>query len=286
MRGQLIISIDLELAWGDWDKLTPERLRMVENAERPICAALIELFDRYEVPATWAMVAALLDEKSAISRPGEQSSWYAPDIIEWLVGAKSDHEIASHGGRHLYFNDIDALQARRDLDFASAVHQINALPFKSFVFPRNAVGHLDVLASVGLGVFRGPDAGWLRRARRLGAAAGRVANLSDKVFPVPPPPVRAEAHDGLIDTPGSMLLLGRNGVRRLVLPWVTRTKLAAGLSRAQRAGEIFHLWFHPSNFYYHREEQLATLAWFLARAAEEAGRGDLDIRTMGSYATN
>jgi hypothetical protein len=113
-----------------------------------------------------------------------------------------------------------------------------------------------------------------------------VANLTDKVLPVPPPPVLAEKYDGLIETPGSMLLLGRNGIRRLALPRVTRAKLAAGLSGAQRTGGIFHLWFHPSNFYYRHEEQFATLAWFLARAAEEAGRGYLDIRTMGSYAAN
>jgi len=59
-QGKLLISIDLESAWGVWDVLTPEHLRMAETAERPICAALVELFDRYEVPATWAVVAALL----------------------------------------------------------------------------------------------------------------------------------------------------------------------------------------------------------------------------------
>jgi hypothetical protein len=33
-----------------------------------------------------------------------------------------------------------------------------------------------------------------------------------------------------------------------------------------------------------REEQFATLAWFLAHAADEAGRGRIEICTMGSYA--
>jgi len=58
MKGTLTISIDLELAWGVWDSLTPEQLRMAETAERPISAALIELFDRHSIQATWAMVAA------------------------------------------------------------------------------------------------------------------------------------------------------------------------------------------------------------------------------------
>lgn len=284
MRGTLIISIDLELAWGVWDNVTSEELQMVNNGERPICAALIDLFDRYQVPATWAIVAALLDERSSFSRPGHQSCWYAPDIIEWLIRAKAAHEIGSHGGRHVYFAGIGTSEAQHDLGFARDVHRAHDLPFDSFVFPRNAVGHLDTLASVGLRTFRGPDVGWPSVGRRLGAAAGRTANLTDKMLPLPPRPVFAKKSDGLVDIPGSMLLLGRNGIRRFVLPRVTRAKLAAGLSGARHTGGIFHLWFHPSNFYYRREEQLATLAWFLDRATDEASRGRLHIRTMGSYA--
>jgi hypothetical protein len=42
--------------------------------------------------------------------------------------------------------------------------------------------------------------------------------------------------------------------------------------------------FIQSNFYYRREEQLATLAWFLEQAADQASRGDLEILTMGECA--
>ena len=87
----------------------------------------------------------------------------------------------------------------------------------------------------------------------------------------------------MIDVPGSMLLMARNGVRRFVLPSFTRAKLKSGLERARASG-IFHLWFHPSNFYYRREEQLATLDWFLGHAANEAGQGRIEISTMSAYA--
>ena len=284
--GALTISIDLELAWGVGDNVTHNHLRMVESAERPICEALIELFDRYQVRATWAIVAALLDEKSSNSRPGSRSCWYAPDIIEQLVCAKTAHEIGSHGGRHIYFDSISTSDAQDDLSFARDVHRTHALQFDSFVFPRNAVAHLNVLAHAELRTFRGPDFGWASAAPNLGQAAGRVANLVDKLLPIPPRTVKASKHEGLVEIPGSMLLMGRNGLRRFVLPQVTRVKLAAGIERARRTGGVFHLWFHPSNFYYRREEQLATLAWFLDRAADEASRGLLDIRTMCSYAIN
>jgi hypothetical protein len=259
---------------------------MAETEERPICAALIELFDRYQIPATWAIVAALLDEKSARSRPGRQSCWYAPDIIERLTRAKVTHEIGSNSVRLVFFGSIDRSQACDDLGFASDVHRVHSLGFTSFVFPRNVVGHLDELARAGLRTFRGPDVGWPSKVQHLGRTIGRTANLVDKFLPLAPQPTTAERHEGLADIAGSMLLIGRNGIRRFVIPYFTRTKLAAGLERAERTGQIFHLWFHPSNFYYRREEQLGTLAWFLERAAEEAGNGRLEIRTMGSYAVN
>jgi peptidoglycan/xylan/chitin deacetylase (PgdA/CDA1 family) len=282
-KGKLTISIDLELAWGVWDKLTPETIRLAETAERPICLALIELFDRFQVPATWAMVAALLDEPSSSSRPGSSACWYAPDIIERLVGAKVAHEVGSHSGRHIYFDTAAASEARADLDFARDVHRRNGLAFKSFIFPRGARGHLDQLERVGLRVFSNADVGWTVTAQRAGRPVARIANLADKVLPVPPHPTLARERGALIELEKSMLLMGRNGLRRFVLPQVTRAKFQLGLARARRTGGVFHLWFHPSNFYHRRDEQLATLAWCLERAADEASRGRIDICTMGSY---
>jgi hypothetical protein len=282
-KGKLTISIDLALAWSVWDRLTAEDLTLAETAERPICAALIELFDRYEIPATWAIVAGLLDEASAKSRSGCASCWYAPDIIDRLLHAKVVHEIGGHGGRHVEFGKIPASEAREDLEFARAVHHAHALPLTSFVFPRNSIGHLDLLAEAGMRTFRGLDIGWFGSAARTGRLAGRAANFVDKILPIAPSSVAPVERGGLIEIPGSMLLLGRNGPRRFILPAVTRAKLRLGLARASHTGGIFHLWFHPSNFYYRRDEQLATLAWFLEHAADEASRGRLELRTMGSY---
>ncbi len=280
--GKLTISIDLELAWGVWDHLTPDDLRRAACDERPICAALIELFDRYQVPATWAVVAALLDEKSA--RAGPKEAWFAPDIVERVARAKAGHEIGSHSGRHIYFDTASAADARDDLAFARQIHRAHGLAFDSFVFPRGAAGHLDAVADAGLKVCNFADVGWVEKARALGRRAGKAANLADKLLPIAPRPATVERRGELIHIPKSMLLMGRNGLRRFVLPPVTRAKLRRGLARACATGGIFHLWFHPSNFYFRREEQLATLASFLAHAAEEAGRGRIEIRTMGSYA--
>ena len=284
MAGKLTISIDLELAWGVWDHVTPEDLRLAESAERAICAALIELFDRHQVPATWAVVAALLDEKSAATRPGPRTAWFAPDIVERLRRNTAGHEIGSHSGRHIYFDSASADEARADLELARDIHGAHGLAFDSFVFPRGAAGHLDLVSEVGLKVFNAGDGGWVEGARRFGRRIGQIANLADKLLPIPPAPAQVERRGTLIHISKSMLLMGRNGLRRFVLPPITRAKLRAGLARAQTTDGIFHVWFHPSNFYYRRDEQLATLGRFLALAAEEAACGRIELRTMGSYA--
>jgi Polysaccharide deacetylase len=280
------VSIDLELAWGVWDTATADDLRLAETAERPICTALLDLFDRYQVPATWLVVAALLDEKSATSRPGPKSCWYAPDVIARIVAAKVRHETGSHSGRHIYFDSISADQAQDDLDFVNSIHRAHGLGLDSFVFPRGAAGHVDIVARAGFRVVRSRDVGLLRTAQYGARLTARAANFVDQFLPVPPQPSFPDALGQLVEIPGSMLMMGRNGLRRFVVPQVTRAKLWLGLQRARRSGGTFHLWFHPSNFYHRRDEQLATLAWFLARAAEEAGRGHIEFRTMGSYAAD
>lgn len=278
------ISIDLELAWGVWDAPTPGHIRFAEEAERPIVSALLGLFERHEVRATWAMVAALLDDTAQGDLPGPCAAWYAPDLVEAVSAAEVGHEIASHSGRHVYFDRIDRAAAGADLDYARALHASHGLGFQSFVFPRNAVGHLQAVAEAGLRVFRGPDRGVPALASRIGGPARRAINLAEKMLPIPPSAVSTEDASGLTDLPGSMLLIGRNGPRRFVLPSVTRAKLSAGIRAAQRSGACFHLWFHPSNFYHRRDEQLATLDWFLGLVSRERAAGRLEVRTMAMAA--
>lgn len=282
--GKVTISIDLELAWGVWDTATADDLRRAETAERPICAMLLDLFGRYQVPATWLVVAALLDQDSARSHPGSKSCWYAPDVIERIVASKVRQEIGSHSGRHVYFDRISPDEAQDDLEFAKRVHRANDLGFDSFAFPRNAVGHVNIVAEAGIHVVRSRDVGLLRTAHHGGRLSARAANYVDQFLPVPPRQSFPETLGQLVDIPGSMQMLGRNGLRRFLLPQVTRAKLLLGLERARRDGGTFHLWFHPSNFYYRRDEQLATLAWFLERATDEASRGRIEFRTMSSFA--
>jgi len=340
MAGALCLSIDVELAWGIWDKPQAAYHDRCARHETAIVRGLVELFETYQVSATWAIVGRLLerDDRAASSTVHGDRIWYAPDVIEAIRRARVPQDIGSHSYGHLYFGETPRDALRRDLAAARRVHDAHGLPFTSFVFPRNQVAHLDLLREAGVGVFRSTDRGWHMAVRdRLGAGAGRVANLADKLLPIPPSAVHPVDHpavhpvdhaavhpvdhpavhpvdhpagssldhrhadpigragDGeaagnqrvassvLVELPSSMLLMARNGLRRAIHPASIIAKARLGLAAARRTGGIFHLWFHPSNFYYAPERQLATLAAIVAAAAAMRDRGQLEIRTMSSY---
>jgi hypothetical protein len=207
-----------------------------------------------------------------------------------LRAARTLQDIGSHSYAHVYFGETAREALRDDLAAARRVHDRHGLPFTSFVFPRNQVGHLDLLCEAGVKVFRSVDRGWHIGVReRLGRAAGRLANLADKLLPVPPAVVAPIAHvdqggRGVVELPSSMLLMARNGLRRAVRPSAVVAKARLGLAAARRTGRIFHLWFHPSNFYYEPDRQLETLADILRVAVKMRDRGEIEIRPMSSFA--
>ncbi len=291
-RGSLCISIDLELGWGIRDRPSQRYFELCAEKERSIVRELLALFRRYDVSATWAFVGRLLVPGPA-PVPGVTSGrserdggiWYAPDIIDSIRAASPTQDLGSHGYEHLSFREIDADQARADLEAARSVHSAHGLDFTSFVYPRNEVGHIAVLREMGIRVFRGTEHGWYSRARlAFGERAGRVANLLDKALPVSPPAAFPTDHGPLRELPGSMQMLARNGSRRLITPANTLAKVKKGLASAQASGGVFHFWFHPSNFYYETERQLDTLSCILAYAATLRARDELEIAPMRRFA--
>lgn len=285
-KGVVTISIDLELAWGNWDNITRDQIELVERHERAIVARLVEIFDRYDVPVTWAIVAGLLDRTSATGRPGGEKIWYAPDVIETITTSRVRHDIGSHGGRHIYLDAVSNAQADEDLAFASSVHEANGLGFISFVFPRNKLGKKAILERHGIKVFRGEDRAWHQRVRAKQAQVGRIANLVDKMLPITPEAVLPQREEAMVNLPGSMLFMSKNGLRKFAAPGVTASKLNKGLAAAMRDGTVFHLWFHPSNFYHATESQFEVFENFVQNVRGLTDRGRIEIKPMACFSTS
>jgi hypothetical protein len=281
-RGVFCISIDLELGWGYVDNPTAEHMRLVQRLERGVIRRLLEIFGKYEIPATWATVGRLLEKEAELTGQSAthvpEESWYAPDVLDQIRNAKPEHEIGSHSFAHIIYSKATREQAAADLDAAARVHKAHGLDFVSFVFPDNKVNHLDLLRERGIRVFRsGASTETLSRFGRL----GRVV---DKFLPTPPGTVQPILHaNGLIELPGCLPLIGRNGIRRFIAPRVVVHKARCALARAASTKSVFHFWFHPHNFYFGLETQFDLLEAIVALASERRAKHLIHIWPMKRF---
>ena len=283
-RGGLVISIDLEVAWGTWDRpLTPRRRRALAR-ERMIVDRVLTLFGRYDVRASWAVVGHLLVPHPAL---GTDPLWYGRDLVERILAATPAQEIGSHSFAHIPYAEgsttPDAVRA--DLAAARRSHLALGLPFSAFVFPRNVVGYRALLKEAGITVYRGRPGGGpspirSRRLRRLAAFVYFLAPVSARV-------VDARIDDvGLVNVPQSMALYTRTGLRRLVASRSLVRKAVRALDRAAAERRLFHLWFHPSNLAHRTEAQLGVLEDILRHAARLRAGGRLEVWSLGDVATS
>lgn len=305
--GILTISIDVELAWGFCDKIIQTRIRNAIQRERDIVRRLLTLFAQYDIRATWAVVGHLLATQCdwsngqvhpEIERPltdknerdwffqhprnHDDPLWYGRDMVEWIRTACPTQEIGSHSFCHLPYCEKSTRRnaVKADISRARALHNAHGLPFEVFIFPRNIVGYRDILAEAGVRVYRGHapgrDAGVSFRPLR------RLLNFFSFFTTKAPATVSATVDDvGMVNVPDSMLLSSRHGLRKFIPSRQLVAMGRAGLDRAVDRGEIFHLWFHPSNFADKMDNQLSILEDILRYAQELRSGNQLKVLTLG-----
>ncbi len=285
----LCISIDLELMWGRWDRIDASSIRLAEQAERPIVRRLLELAERYDIPMTWAVVGRVFDDAPGFENPpGPRKAWFAPELVEEIQNSPVAHDIGSHSHGHVYFDELGDAEASLDLERDLELRKRWGIPMRSWVFPCNKIGHLDKLVKAGVEVYRTHDAGWLGWVRNHVPRLYPVGNLLDKMLPITPSLVEAQAtsFDGYraVALPSSTLLLARNGLRRLALVSVSKRRWLHALEDAATQQKVFHAWFHPSNFYFDADTQFSILEDAFRDAAQKRDSGVLRISTMADFA--
>lgn len=311
-RGIFTLSVDFELAWGTLDKPGWQRYDRLCRLERErVLGPLLDLLARYQIRACWCVVGHLfLDRCRAhsgvghpeIARPPGNSlenlrfqrdprgsvlthpNYYAPDWIDAIRSCSTPQEIGCHSFSHAIFTRCSARTADSELSASRAVAARRSLELTSFVFPRNRVAHLDLLARHGFEVFRGPDLCWHERAPRRGWIH-RLGHLADIAIMKTPPTVMPVRHpEGIWEIPGSMLYTPSHGPR-VAVPVAMRVRRARkGLEAARRDGRIFHLWLHPTDLAIRSRAMLAGLQRILEMAAAMRARGEIEILSMSDIA--
>jgi peptidoglycan/xylan/chitin deacetylase (PgdA/CDA1 family) len=312
--GAFVVSLDFELHWGVRDHEPPDgpyRANLL-GARRAI-PRLLDVFERYGVAATWAIVGFLfansreelrkfepaihpcyndrtLDPYAEPIGNGEDDDplHFAPSLIE-QIRRSPGQEIATHTFSHFYCREPgqtrDAFRA--DLGSAVAIAADRGIQFRSIVFPRNQGNpeYARALLDAGITCYRGPELGWMHRGitRQETTLGLRVARVADTYIDISGKKIvhwnEILEPNGLCNVRASRFLRSyQPGLKRLEEKRLRR--MIDQIKLASLEDAIFHIWFHPHNFGIHLEQNLRVLETILqtfAWARERYGMRSLSM---------
>lgn len=161
--GTVVFSVDAELA--NDRAPTPGVRKRREGA----WLRLIECFETYDVPATWAIVGRLLTDRPVFDDSGPDGDMpafakdqrrlnhelVARDLVQALIDSDTDHDIGCHSFGHQRFTHLTRDGADAELSASARAFSEWDVSPNSFVFPFNAVAHRDLLADHGYTCYRG-----------------------------------------------------------------------------------------------------------------------------------
>jgi len=292
LPGALVISLDFELHWGLRERgLDAAAVRERVGGARRVVPMLLDLFEEFEVAATWATVGFLFAadrEEARRHAPATRPNYLNPELDAYReplgedevadplhfaaslvdrIRATPRQEIATHTFSHYYCNEPgqDAAAFAADLGAAVSIAALRGVQLRSIVFPRNQHNpdYDALLTGAGLLAYRGLPASWawrFRTARESAAPVRRAARLLDAYIDVgvgkPQSWATVRQPSGLANVAATTMLRAitrsRDPLQRLRLQ-----RLVHGMTEAARSRQIFHIWWHPHNFGLLPEENLA-----------------------------
>lgn len=117
-------------------RMTEYQVGEIEELALPL---FINTFDKYQVPATFAIRGQLAEVDFKLNS---------------TFGSKTIHEIASHGYYHKPFGSLTLVEAEKELNLTSQGMKKLGLKPTSFIYPRNEIKYLDLLPKYGYKTYR------------------------------------------------------------------------------------------------------------------------------------
>ncbi|HJH27791.1 MAG TPA: hypothetical protein C5S37_13745 [Methanophagales archaeon] len=291
-----IISLDTELIWGYTAYPLYKEVNLMKNDNRKVRGCidtLLALFKKHNIPATWAVVGHLFldhceceDGIPHRNMPRFKKDWYSADpctdikrdplyygkdIIEKILSNRIEHEIGYHSFSHVIFSECSREVAEAEIKEGVRLAKEFEITLKSFVFPENKIGHVDILKENGFEIYRGEN---LTRGNINQNILIRKFNGGiDKVIA---PPTEPKWVDSIWKIPSSMYFCDPQ-IKFSVLP---RAKI--GLYRAMRSKKVFHIWLHPHNLLLYPSLK-DDLDKFLALVSKKRDEGKIEVVTMGEF---
>ncbi len=297
-NGYLVISLDFELYWGMFDKVTLTDYGANILGVRTALPQILQLFREHEIRATWAGIGMLMarskselmellppvhlrpkyeDEKVSAYHHIETSVLgddettdpyhFAPSLVQMIVETPGQ-EYANHTFSHYYCIDgyeNDSAIFARDLEAHEHISRSYGIETHSIIFPRNqaSADALRVCTEKGITAYRGNETHYLYKPRKDSEQTLfiRGLRLLDHY-------VNLSSHhtyslpnkdaNGMINIPASRFFRPWNKTFS-IFEWLKLRRIKNSMTYAAKRGEVFHLWWHPHNFGINQKENLKNL---------------------------
>ena len=296
--GFFVISLDFELYWGMFDKVTLTDYGANIRGVRTAIPLMLELFREHGIHATWAGIGMLMarnkselmellppmhlrpkyvDEKISAYHHIENSALgddevsdpyhFAPSLVQMIVETPGQ-EFANHTFSHYYCIDgheNDPSIFARDLGAHDQISKSYGITTRSIIFPRNQAREdaLRICKEKGITAYRGNETHFLYKPRKdadqtLFIRGLRLLDHYLNLTGHHTYKLPQEGADGMVNIPASRFLRPWNTTFRM-FEWLKLRRIKTSMSYAAKQGEVFHLWWHPHNFGINQKENLQNL---------------------------
>jgi len=285
--GSFIISLDFELFWGFRELKNANNFIESVTGARQVIPKIVNLFNEYDVKATFAVVGLLLCNSkediyrySPLKKPSyknknlspyecgyidnlSMSSYplhFARDIIKYLNN-QSNIEIGTHTFSHYYCTaeGQTADEFSEDLKVAIKIARDNNIDLSSIVFPRNEVNnkYLCVCANNNIYNYRGNPKKYFNNESLL----NRIMRFLDAYFILD----RQTTYNYADIKQGKIYNFRASRFLRPYSKWffmwekLKMRRIKKEMEYAAIHNQVFHLWWHPHNFGINCEKNLSML---------------------------
>jgi peptidoglycan/xylan/chitin deacetylase (PgdA/CDA1 family) len=288
-KGIVVFSADFEMAWAyRYSKTLSEKAVEWGLKERKNVPVILNLFDHYNIPVTWATVGhlflneckkndqgiahplmpkpAYFENRNWVFNKGDwydqdpgtnvlsDPAWYAPDLIKQILLSGTGHEIGCHTFSHLDFTYINCPKelADSELDACVRLAELSGVRLISMVFPGGTFGNFESLKERGLLCYRKP-----------------MKYHIDLPF---------------IDDHGLVVIPSSLGLDKDPYGWSKEFHLRMirdFLEKAAKHKLVCHFWFHPSMDSWYLKNVMPEIVMLVGKFRDA---GMLRILTMGALA--
>ena len=312
----LVISLDFELHWGRFDKVSLQNWEQYYQTTREVVPQLLALFNQYKVEATWATVGMLMakgpDEWKYYSpsdhpdyknpglsayqwfndSPKNNSCLFAPELVQNIIDTPGQ-ELASHTFAHYYTME----KGHRDHFFRADLMASKRIASEkygkeltSLVFPRNqySSGAIQVAGELGFSAVRTNPADWFWKKPEKRDWLKKIWRTSDAVLSLGN---RTSYALGNMDR-ATPLCLPASRFLRPFHPQLGRVnqlkidRIKKEITSAARRKEIYHIWWHPHNHGNFPDQSLQEVTQILDHFSACRDQYGMQALSMNSVASN